>query len=428
MATIDKVQQYIDKSKMQQQEANAALLVPKPVNTVNQAPVPALAPSLVPMSAIDSEAPVTVQAEAPQVNQVVPPIAPMSAIDAGGMPGITTESFEEAMKRGKYPPAQWLYENEKAAKEGRRGALTMEDYLRVYKYGDMDESPEQKAKRERREKVSQAISGIGNVIANAANLAFAAKGAVPMELNSGMKELDERQQRIKAKRDVLKEKQDAILLNAKMRDLQNERSLESAKAKATADRAEKIEQRAFELLKQEKTLSAQEARDKARLEFEGKHKDADRTQKAKHDLAMEGIGYANVKTAAERAKQAKQKSSKDEKFDYVIVDNKSIPIPKDESKAWFSTIYQIMKRDPNIKGDAMESIEIKYGEGGDSDSKMMNTVRRRISDSPEAVKYIQNVVGNKPPELETKQPHTPFSTQWGGLSWGNEKNNNVTDW
>lgn len=449
MIQIDDVQKHAQRKQMQQ-EANATP-APQPVEAVSN-PAPISAPSPVPASAVDSGAPAVTPTESPQQKQEVPPVIPSLAVAPGGptspmnekpavtitdptdtklvgnsLPDITTESFEEAMKRGKYTPAEWLHENEKAAKEGRRAPMTTVDYLTVLKYGDLNETPEQKAKRERREQISQAISGIGNVIANAANLAFTAKGGVPIDLNSGVRYENERMQRIKEKRDALKEKSDALFLNAKQDEIRYARSLEAAKAKAAAEREEKIQQRAFELLKQEKELSAREAREKAAREFNGKHKDATLAEDTRHHKVMEGISYVNAKTAAERAKQAKEKSSKDEKFDYIIAHNQSIPIPKDESKAWFSILYQIMKRDPAIQGDVIESAELKRGEGGDSDSKMMNIVRRRISDSPAALNYLQEHFGLQQPGQKESPPYTPFSSPWGGLNWGNQ-NNNETDW
>lgn len=336
MIQIDDVQKHAQRKQMQQ-EANATP-APQPVEVANN-PAPVSEPSPVPASAVDPAAPAVTQTGSPQQKQEVPPVIPSLAVAPGGptspmdekpavtitdptdtklvggnLPDITTETFEEAMKRGKYTPAEWLHENEKAAKEGRRHPLTTMDYLTVFKYGDLNETPEQKAKRERREQISQAISGIGNVIANAANLAFAAKGAVPIDLNSGVRYENERMQRIKEKRDALKEKSDALFLNAKQDEIRYARSLEAAKAKAAAEREEKIQQRAFELLKQDKELSARAAREKAAREFNGKHKDATLAEDTRHHKAMEGIGYANAKTAAERAKQAKEKSSKDEKY------------------------------------------------------------------------------------------------------------------
>lgn len=455
MAAINDVQRYIERRQMQQEEANAV------------APAPNTPHSVTPSSAIDAGAPAVTQPATQPVSKAVDPVIPDLAVTPGSptspmdkkpvsapindlkneripyknatemhdavVPRMRSQMIQnlsegDAMKQGNISPAEyWSEQVKKAEDEGR--SLNTYEALSAFMRREDGETPQEKAKRERRELISHTISGLGNVIANAANLAFATKGAVPIDLNSGMRELDERRQRIKAKRDALKEKQDSILMNAKMSDFQYGRSLEAAKAKAAAERAEKIEQRAFELQKQNANLSAQAARDKARMEFDGKHKGAALAENSRHNKAMEGIGWKNANTDAERAKQAKKKSSKDEKFDYVIVDNKSIPIPKDESKAVFSTLYQVMKRDPKIKGDAMESIEIKYGEGGDSDSKMMNTVRRRIGDSPAAIKYLQELLGLNSPEPETRQPHTPFLTQWGGLNWGNQKeNNNETDW
>lgn len=466
MIAIGDVNKYKQRREMQQEEANAALSVAPQTQVKESAPVvpeplPAVAtpdasstPSPVPASAIDTGAPVATKADNAQPKPTVPPVIPTLAVApsgptspinekpigvaisnptetklVGGLSDITTETFEQAMARGKYTPAQWLHENEKAAREGRRPPLTMEDYLRVIKYGDLNENPEQKAKRERREQISQAISGIGNVIANAANLAFAAKGAVPIDLNSGARYENERMQRIKEKRDALKEKADALFLNAKQDEIRYARDLEAARVKAAIDREEKEYNRA----KDKQKFEYQKGRDdrdyelkKSNYEAANKNRENVSAENARHNKAMEGISWTNAKTTAERARQAANKSANDKKFDYVIADNMTFPFPKDMSKAQFAVLYQAIKRDPNLKGGALENVDVKLGEGGDSDSKMMNIVRRRTGDSPEAIKYLKELFGIQQPE-ENKTYTNPFSAPWDSFSnnWPLKENKSV---
>lgn len=401
MIQIEDVRKHAQRKQIQQEEVNTTS-VSRPVEAVNNL-APVSEPSPVPASAVDPGAPAVTQVEQLEQKQEVPPVIPSLAVAPGGptspmnekpvvtitdptdtklvgsnLPDITTETFEEAMKRGKYTPAEWLHENEKAAKEGRRPPLTTMDYLTVFKYGDLNETPEQKAKRERREQISQAISGIGNVIANAANLAFAAKGAVPIDLNSGVRYENERMQRIKEKRDALKEKSDALFLNAKQDEIRYARSLEAAKAKAAAEREEKIQQRAFELLKQDKELSARAAREKAAREFNGKYKDATLAENTRHHKAMEGIGYANAKTAAQHAKQAKEKSSKDKKY-----------------AASFSGKYGTYRfRDKDIasavSSQAISMLKNSAAKNGDAGTvEMVKDAMAELKSAPAALEFLQ---------------------------------------
>lgn len=102
-----------------------------------------------------------------------------------------------------------------------------------------DETPQEKSKRERREQLGQVFANLGNVIGNAANLYYAHRGGIPVDLNSGMMYENERMRRIKEKRDALKEKTDAILMNARLGDLAYARSVEDTRRKTEADNAEK---------------------------------------------------------------------------------------------------------------------------------------------------------------------------------------------
>lgn len=98
-----------------------------------------------------------------------------------------------------------------------------------------DETPEEKRKRERREQLGQVFANLGNVIGTAANLYFTAKGAVPANLDAPMRAYNERIERIRNKRQAAQEEGDAILRNAKLKDLEGARKLASERAQAQVD-------------------------------------------------------------------------------------------------------------------------------------------------------------------------------------------------
>lgn len=98
-----------------------------------------------------------------------------------------------------------------------------------------DETPEEKRKRERREQLGQVFANLGNVIGNAANLYFTAKGAVPANLDAPMRAYNERIERIRNKRQAAQEEGDAILRNAKLKDLEGARQLASERAQSQAE-------------------------------------------------------------------------------------------------------------------------------------------------------------------------------------------------
>lgn len=269
------------------------------------------------------------------------------------------------------------------------------------------ETPEEKRKRERREKISNTISGLGNVIANAANLYYTSQGAVPVDFVTPMKEEDERRRRVREKRDALKEKKDAILMNAKIGDINYARQTAAAKNKADTAHQEKVEQRATDLMKFNADMTYKQAKERAEIEF--KEKQLEETKR--HNKSMEAVGRSKV---AVTAKQAEMKSSEDKNYDYLPFEDNFIPIPKSKARGLYSQLYQAMKRDPSLKGDQLENIILQLGEGGDMDGKMMNTVRRRINDSPAALNLLREYMGVS---REDNAP-APFSEPWSDQDYG----------
>lgn len=80
------------------------------------------------------------------------------------------------------------------------------------------ETPEEKAKRERREQLGEVFNNLGNLIGNAANLYYTHRGGQYIDLNTANEKHRERMQRIKDKQDALDRQREQIILNAKLGD------------------------------------------------------------------------------------------------------------------------------------------------------------------------------------------------------------------
>lgn len=97
------------------------------------------------------------------------------------------------------------------------------------------ETPEEKAKRERREQLGEVLNNLGNLIGNAANLYYTHRGGQYIDLNTANEKHRERMQRIKDKQDALDRQREQIILNAKLGDAKTARAEAVAAKKADAD-------------------------------------------------------------------------------------------------------------------------------------------------------------------------------------------------
>ena len=97
------------------------------------------------------------------------------------------------------------------------------------------ETPEEKAKRERREQLGEVFNNLGNLIGNAANLYYTHRGGQYIDLNTANEKHRERMQRIKDKQDALDRQREQIILNAKLGDAKTARAEAVAAKKADAD-------------------------------------------------------------------------------------------------------------------------------------------------------------------------------------------------
>ena len=149
-------------------------------------------------------------------------------------------------------------------------------YANLQNYFASEETPDERRKRERREHLGQVFANLGNLIGNAAQLYYTAKGAVPADLNAGAFAENERMRRIKEKRDALQARQDAILAEAKGNDIRNAYNIRLAREKAAADAAEKQKERDLDMAKFGIKLKVDKDKD-----------DANRKETERHNRAME---------------------------------------------------------------------------------------------------------------------------------------------
>lgn len=156
-------------------------------------------------------------------------------------------------------------------------------YANLQNYFASEETPDERRKRERREHLGQVFANLGNLIGNAAQLYYTAKGAVPADLNAGAFAENERMRRIKEKRDALKARQDAILAEAKGNDIRNAYNVRLAREKAAADAADKQKGRDLDLMKFGMKLKA----DKDKADADRKLKEQQAKETGRHNRAME---------------------------------------------------------------------------------------------------------------------------------------------
>lgn len=97
------------------------------------------------------------------------------------------------------------------------------------------ETPEEKAKRERREQLGEVFNNLGSLIGNAANLYYTHRGGQYIDLNTANEKHRERMQRIKDKQDALDRQREQLILNAKLGDAKTARAEAVAAKKADAD-------------------------------------------------------------------------------------------------------------------------------------------------------------------------------------------------
>lgn len=157
------------------------------------------------------------------------------------------------------------------------------------------ETPEEKAKRERREQLGEVFNNLGNLIGNAANLYYTHRGGQYIDLNTANEKHRERMQRIKDKQDALDRQREQIILNAKLGDVKTARAEAAAKAKNDAEaKAKDLQYKRDLALKQ-----IENAYKLGQIDAQTKAKYAEAVLKAKSQKDLEDYRQKNRESLAE---------------------------------------------------------------------------------------------------------------------------------
>lgn len=175
------------------------------------------------------------------------------------------KTWAEAEKAGDVPQQEWANEQiQKMISEGKNPG----EFETLMSFMGSAETPDEIKKKERRNALGETFRNLGSLIGNVANLYYTNKGGQYIDLNTANEKHRERMQRLKDKQDVLAEKRNNILINAKLGDL------EAARAeKAKKEEREYNEQLADKKFKNEQTQKElQYQRDLAKLEIQNAYR------------------------------------------------------------------------------------------------------------------------------------------------------------
>jgi len=229
----------------EERRRNAQAVAPQATSGASvPAQVPVSQPVAQPQPQVQSPAPVpgtvgtaipdvgTAPLQAPSLTQapVKPEATPLSMYDK-----FADMTAEQAINTGEITPQGYWNIQSEAIKAGKRDPYSTEEIIEMMRTSDPEyETDEQRARRERNDRASRAITGISDLISNIAGMVGTAKGSSPVVVNN-LAPLDARQREITERRNALKRKYDTLLTNAKMGEIAYQRDLEAARQKAQRD-------------------------------------------------------------------------------------------------------------------------------------------------------------------------------------------------
>lgn len=166
------------------------------------------------------------------------------------------------------------------------------------------ETPEEKAKREKRERLGEVFNNLGNLIGNAANLYYTSKGGQYIDLNAANEKHQARMDAIKAKQDALKQRQDEMLMKYKVADIQAAREAAAKKeereynAKVAQTKAE-TDAKAAELkhLRELGVINAKQANELIKLKTKAEYDNALAKIKHGYNVALKDMDKDKVLTS-----------------------------------------------------------------------------------------------------------------------------------
>lgn len=276
---------------------------------------------------------------------------------------------------------------------------SFEDIVSVYTRPPI--SQEEEERRKRGASAVEAVGHLGNVLSSLSNLIFTGKGApsqrLPVVPDAGLQKFEDRVS--ENRRRYVSQ----ILAGRQMDEGNKARAaqLEWQRQKEAADRQEKIEQRAYDLMKFKEKMTFEQAREQARREED----EARRNETERHNREQESIGRMNAQTSRDRLNQPGKR--------------------QDYGKYHFTTRKGVKSRDFDLNKDADVLAMYREGvRGGIYPEIKMGNARGKV-DVKQLRNYILYKLGKQSP---TKSILDMESLPVNGLGWGSKNNNNETDW
>ena len=202
--------------------------------------------------------------------------------------------YETAMKKGDISPAEYVQAMQHKAQTEGRELDAYETALKIMK-GDDTLTPEQQAKKERRERLGQVLSNVGNLIGNVANVYYASKGGLPINLNASQMTNNERYLQAIERRKALEQKGKETLLAAKQQDIKAAREAAIEARKQAQDLAKFNAQIEFDRDKHNSEIEYKKGKDAAEAaknKFEQEYKNKQLEEQIRSNKANEAIEWS----------------------------------------------------------------------------------------------------------------------------------------
>ena len=280
------------------------------------------------------------------------------------------------------------------------------------------ETPEEKAKREKRERLGEVFSNLGNLIGNAANLYYTHRGGQYIDLNTSNEKHRARMEAIKAKQDALKQRQDEMLMKYKVADIQAARDAAAKKEAQKREDAIRKENRAYQ---EQKDKQNQENWNK-QFEFNAKQAEqaaaeraANKEYQRKQDELNNSFKWAQLQWQKDKANASS--SNKGDKTKIAVVETPNGFMDVDFGKINQTTYNQLYKNvSDEIKGKyAIDSYDDEKARQEKMGKAISEAIMNQKGYSDWFVKSGVGVYKNKPSEEAPK-------TNWSDYLYKN------TDW
>lgn len=252
-------------------------------------------------------------------------------------------------------------------------------YAALQQFFADNETPAEKAKRERRERLGEVFNNLGNLIGNAANLYYTSKGGQYIDLNTANEKHQARMDAIKAKQDALKQRQDELLMNAKLGEIQAARKEKANKEQRDYDEKIRKENRAYQERKDKQSQDNwnKQFEQSVKQEEQAAAERADEKEyRRKQDELNNNFRWAQLNWQKEKAKGSGSSSSGGGKNTKMAV----VDTPKGVMDVDFGKINQTTYN--QLYAKVNDEIKKKYEIGALDDEKVIqDKMGKAISDA-----------------------------------------------